>query len=284
MATGSAAAPTRGRTAPRSAASVANGLRGRLVGASVRLARTLDRAVSASTFAAAGLLSFDGLQRHMAEDWRYFGEHQPEADVAGGLFAWEQDFYAPHLKQTDRILVVGCGSGRDLLALLDLGFRAEGLEPVAALAEQARARLARRGLTATVHTADIVTAPLTERLDVFILSWYCYSYIPQRSRRVALLAKLRERLVPEGRILISYILAEPPPRRALWRLAVLAARVSRSDWRPEYGDVFVARHEIGRIHFEHRFTPAEIEGEAHAAGLRVAFHAQTFDGSLALMA
>jgi SAM-dependent methyltransferase len=284
MAMGSTVAPTRARTAQRSAASVANGLRGWLVGASVRLARALDRAVSASTFAAAGLLSFDGLQRHMAEDWRYFGDHQPETDVAGGLFSWEQDFYAPHLKRTDRILVVGCGTGRDLLALLDLGFRGEGLEPVAELAQQARERLARRGLTAAVYTADIVTATLPDRVDVFILSWYCYSYIPQRSRRIAVLGKLRDRLAPEGRILISYILADPPPRRALWRLATLAARLSRSDWRPEYGDVFVARHEIGRIHFEHRFTPAEIEAEAHAAGLRVAVHAQAADGSLALVA
>jgi SAM-dependent methyltransferase len=281
---GSAVAPTRVRTAQRSAASVAHGVRGWLVGASVGIARALDRAVSASTFAAAGLLSFDGLQRHMAEDWRYFGTHQPEADVAGGLFSWEQDFYAPHLRQTDRILVVGCGTGRDLLALLDLGFRAAGLEPVAELAQQARARLARRGLTATVDTADIVTATLSERVDVFILSWYCYSYIPQRSRRVVVLGKLREWLAPEGRILISYILADPPPRRALWRLASLAARVSRSDWRPEYGDVFVARHEIGRIHFEHRFTPDEIEAEAHAAGLRVASHTHASDGTLALVA
>src|SRR4029453_15629637 len=114
---GSAGALTRARTAQRSAASVAHGVRGWLVGASVGIARALDRAVSASTFAAAGLLSFDGLQRHMAEDWRYFGTHQPEADVAGGLFSWEQDFYAPHLRQTDRILVVGGGTGGGSLAL-----------------------------------------------------------------------------------------------------------------------------------------------------------------------
>jgi SAM-dependent methyltransferase len=263
---------------------VGEGLRGVLVGVSCRLARSLDRVVSASTFAAAGLLSFDGLRRHMIEDWRHFGDRQPEADVAGGLFPWEHDFYAHHLRRGDHILVVGCGSGRDLLALLALGYRTDGLEPVADLAQRARERLATRGLTATVQTADIVTAVLGERYDVFILSWYCYSYIPQRSQRIAVLAKLRERLAPEGRILISYIVADPPPRRALWRLASLAARVSRSDWRPEYGDVFVARHEIGRIHFEHRFTPPEIEAEAHAAGLRVVAHAQTADGSLALVA
>jgi SAM-dependent methyltransferase len=263
---------------------VGDGLRGWLVGAACRLARSLDRVVSASTCAAAGLLSFEGLRRHMIEDWRHFGDRQPETDVAGGLFPWEHDFYAPHLRRADHILVVGCGSGRDLLALLDLGYRTDGLEPVADLAQRARERLAARGLTATVHTADIVTAALAERHDVFILSWYCYSYIPQRSQRIAVLTKLRERLAPEGRILISYILADPPPRRALWRLANLASRVSRSDWRPEYGDVFVAQHEIGRIHFEHRFTPPEIEAEALAAGLRVVSHTHAADGSLALVA
>jgi len=270
--------------APRSAASgVGDGLRGLLVGVSCGLARSLDRIVSASTFAAAGVLSFDGLRRHMTEDWRDFGDHQSETDLTGRLFPWEHEFYTPHLRRADHVLVVGCGSGRDLVALLELGYRTDGLEPVAELAQRARERVARRGLTALVHTADIAAAVLPERHDVFILSWYCYSYIPQRSRRIAVLAKLRERMAPGGRILISYILADPPPRRALWRLASLAARVSRSDWRPEYGDVFVARHEIGRIHFEYRFTPQEIEAEADAAGLRVATHTQTVDGSLALV-
>jgi SAM-dependent methyltransferase len=271
--------------APRSAErGVADALRGLLVGSSCRLARTLDRAVSVSTYAAAGMLSFDGLQRHMSENWRYFGEHQPEADVAAGLFPWETDFYVPRLRTTDHILVVGCGTGRDLLPLVALGYRTDGLEPVAACAQQARERLARRALTATVHTGDIVTTPLAERFDVFILSWYCYSYIPERRRRVGVLGRLRDRLAPQCRILISYILADPPPRRALWRVASLAARMSRSDWSPEYGDVFVARHEIGRIHFEHRFTPDEIEAEAHAAGLRVASHTHASDGTRALIA
>ena len=53
------------------------------------------------TLAAAGLLSFDGLRRHMNDDWRHFGDRQPESDVAGGLFPWEHEFYAPHLRRTD---------------------------------------------------------------------------------------------------------------------------------------------------------------------------------------
>lgn len=253
-----------------------------LVACLVALARTLDRGVTVATFAAAGLLRFETLGRHMAENWRHFGATQAEPDVAAGLFNWERQFYGPFLAAGHRVLVVGCGSGRDLLALLEQGCRAEGLEPVAACADMARARLAARGLVAPVHTADIATARLTGRYDVVIFSWLCYSYIPQRARRVAVLRTVRAHLAPEGRVLVSYVLAQPAPRRAPWRLARLAAQLSRADWRPEYGDVFIARPDTGCIHFEHRFAPAEIEAEARAAGLAVSRHEQGSDGNLAL--
>lgn len=253
-----------------------------LVACLVALARTLDRGVTVATFAAAGLLRFETLGRHTAENWRHFGATQAEPDVAAGLFNWERQFYGPFLAAGHRVLVVGCGSGRDLLALLERGCRAEGLEPVAACADMARARLAARGLVAPVYTADIATARLTGRYDVVIFSWLCYSYIPQRARRVAVLRTVRAHLAPEGRVLVSYVLAQPAPRRAPWRLARLAAQLSRADWRPEYGDVFIARPDTGCIHFEHRFAPAEIEAEARAAGLAVSRHEQGSDGNLAL--
>ena len=187
--------------------------------------------MTVATFAAAGLLRFETLGRHTAENWRHFGATQAEPDVAAGLFSWERQFYGPFLAAGHRVLVVGCGSGRDLLALLEQGCRAEGLEPVAACADMARARLAARGLAAPVYTADIATARLTGRYDVIIFSWFCYSYIPQRARRVAVLRKVRAHLAPEGRVLVSYVLARPAPRRAPWRLARLAAQLSRADWR-----------------------------------------------------
>jgi SAM-dependent methyltransferase len=274
------APPTLARTGPRWACSEVRRL---LVGAACGLARTLDRGVTASTFLAAGLLRFADLERHMAANWRHFGLNQTEADVAAGLFQWEQEFYGRFLRSGDRVLVVGCGSGRDLVALLEQGYRAEGLEPVAACADLARTRVARRGLTATIHTADITTARLDERFDAVIFSWFCYSYIPLRARRLAVLGGVRGRLAPGGRILISYVRAQPAPRRLPWRLARLASRISLADWRPEYGDVFAARSETGRIHFEHRFAPAEIEAEAAAARLAVAFHEHPTDGNIALV-
>ena len=247
------------------------------------LALVLARASTVATYAAAGTLTLDALDRHARRDWRDFGLGQTDQDIAAGLFPWEQDFCLPFLKPGDRILVVGCGSGRDLLALLERGYRASGLDPVPQCLAVAGRRLAERGLRAELIAAPIETARLEPRFDVFLFSWFCYSYIPERARRVSVLAKVRALLPPDGRVLISYIRAEPAPRRSLWRLARGTAWATRSDWRPEYGDVFVARHDNRCLHYEHRFQPAEIESEATAAGLTVAFHDHAGDGNLVLV-
>jgi SAM-dependent methyltransferase len=252
------------------------------VGALTGLARTLDRGVTASTFLAAGLLRLDTLGRHMTDNWHQFGLQQSEADLAAGLFEWEKDFYGRLLRPADRLLLVGCGTGRDLVPLLARGHPVTAMEPVPACAEAARARVARQGLSAEVLAADITACCPPGPFDVVIFSWLCYSYIPLRARRLAVLRRVRQRLSPGGRVLISYALASPPPRRLPWRLARLTAQLSRSDWRPEYGDTFLARHDTGRIHFEHRFGPAEIEAEAGEAGFVVTFHEHTSDGNLAL--
>ncbi len=261
---------------------MADGPRELLVGSLAGVARALERAATASTYVAAGLLRFDALERHMAANWRHFGLSQSGGDVAEGLFSWEQRFYARFMTPGERVLVVGCGGGRDLVPLLEQGYRAEGLEPVAACAELARARLTARGLTAEIHVADVATAALPGLYDVMIFSWFCYSYLPLRARRLAVLRKARTHLGAGGRILISYVLAAAAARRLPWRLARLAAQLSRSDWRPEYGDVFVPRADTSCIHYEHRFRPEEIEAEARDAGLVVAWHEHDSDGNLTL--
>ena len=258
-------------------------VRGLLTSPLSALARVLAQASTVATYAAAGTLTLEALRRDAQRDWRDFGVGQSDQDIAAGLFPWERDFCLPFLKPSDRILVVGCGSGRDLLALLELGYHAAGLEPVPHCVALAERRLAERGRRAELITAPIETAALQPRYDVFLFSWFCYSYIPLRARRVRALEKVRALLPPDGRVLISYIRAQPLPRRSLWRLARAAAWAARSDWRPEYGDVFAARHDNRCIHYEHRFTPAEIEAEAAAAGLTVAFHDDTGDGNLVLV-
>ena len=83
---------------------------------------------------------------------------------------------------------------------------------------------------------------------------------------------MKEHLLLDGRILISYIPCDHPPRPLLARLARLVSRLGGSDWRPEDRDVVRARHDGPFIHYEHRFLADEIAAEAAEAGLTVVFH------------
>jgi hypothetical protein len=57
------------------------------------------------------------------------------------------------------------------------------------------------------------------------------------------------------------------------RMARLSSVLTGSDWRPERGDIVHAVDPSAPVyHYEHPFTPDEIEGEARAAGLSMTHH------------
>lgn len=249
-------------------------------GVSHRVGRTLIALTRTLTYASAGLLRREELGRAVAGRWSRWGLDERYALL--GLFGWEEPFVRRFLKPDDRILVVGSGSGREVIALRRDGYAVEGLEPAAPTAELSREIMTKIGVDARVRIGGIETVELDGTFDVFLFSWYCYSYIPQRATRVAALRSARAHLAPGGRILLSYIVGEPVPRRAPVQVAALVARATRSGWTPERNDVLGL--EPGGLHFEHHFAPGEIEEEAGAAGLRVAALQLGDDGLVALSA
>jgi SAM-dependent methyltransferase len=232
-----------------------------------RVARGLELASKALAYLAAGVLRPADLGWAIAQVWEDFGH--TESHVLSGLMPWEQEFYSRFLKPDDEILIVGCGSGRDLLALHRAGHSVEGLEAADRAAALARATLEKHGRAVPVTTGRIEDAALGKPFDAYIFSWFCYSYIPQRQTRIAALRRAREHLRPGGRILISYLVSDAPPRRLPRALTALVARLARSGWRPEPTDV-ISPGNPG-IHFEHQFCPDELATEARAAGLGVVF-------------
>ena len=104
-----------------------------------------------------------------------------------------------------------------------------------------------------------------------VFAWFCYSVIPGEATRVSMLRRVAEHLAPGGRVLLSYIPCEAPPRAAAIRVARLVARASGADWRPEAGDVLWLswRHRIA--HYTHLHWPGALAREVRAAGMAVAF-------------
>lgn len=242
--------------------------------------RVLELAGRASMYLAIGTLRLDDLRRAIAQSWDQLG---PGDDDLSGLMPWEQGLYARFLKTADRILLVGSGAGRDLVGLLKLGYRVEGLDVASRAVAHSRRMLEKERLTAELHTGPIETVELPGRFDAFIFSWCCYSYIPQLATRVGVLCKVKAQLNPGGRILISYIPAERAPRLLAIRLTRFAGRITLSDWRPEPGDVVVASGDWRGIHYEHQFSASDFEKEARAAGFRVVFHERGDVGAAVLM-
>jgi SAM-dependent methyltransferase len=245
-------------------------------------ARALDLAARAAMSLAAGMLRLHDLRGAIAKTWEDFGRSGPM--ILSGLMPWERALYDRFLKPEDRILVVGCGTGRDLIALLKLGYRVEGLDVAPRAIALARRMLERQGLSADLYVGPIEAVALPARFDAFIFSWFCYGYIPQTDTRIEVLRKVKAHLNPGGRVLICYIPAERPPRRLPIGLTRFMARFTRSDWRPELGDVIgPATRDRYAIHYEHQFWEGELENEARTAGLTVAFHERSDVGTAVLV-
>jgi SAM-dependent methyltransferase len=216
----------------------------------------------------AGTLRLDDLRTGIERSWEHFEAR--DSSVEAGLVAWEEDLLASFVDPAaDDVLLVGSGPGRDLVAMVARGYRVSAVEPARRANATARRHLAKHGLSADIIEGFFEDVDLPRSYDVIIFSNCCYSFIPQSGRRIDALRKAVEHLRPGGRIVITYMIQQSG-HPAWMRVARMAATISRSDWRPERGDVVHSvdtEHPL--FHYEHPFTPGEIDGEAKAAGLRV---------------
>jgi len=167
----------------------------------------------------------------------------------------------PFIAPGERVLVAGCGTGRDVVALAAMGCRAAGVDPVPAAIATARRIIREQQLDIPVHVGFFDEAALEGEYDVVTFSGMCYGYIPERARRTAALRKAAALLAPSGRIFITYVQCQ----QHAWRRSVvvgrLAGQLCRSDWRVEPGDALTIDGETGAPFYEHWFVPGELEGE-----------------------
>ena len=205
-----------------------------------------------------------------AQAWRafYIDEHGP----LEGFMPWERELYGQVTRPGDRILIVGAGSGRDMLPFLERGHQVVGIEPAHEPAETLRQLLASSHHSAEIIEGFIEHALIPGTFDLVIFSWLCYTYMHQASRRIEALKRVAHQLNPDGRIALTDIAAEPARQDRAIRLTQWIARVTGSDWVPEKNDVLKnERNSAGEraLTYEHWFVPGEVEQEARGAGLRV---------------
>lgn len=245
--------------------------------------RQLSRAASLFAYAVAGAMRMQELRRTIEAEWDGYGRDGWASYAELGQ--WEREFYLAALEPGEKVLLVGCGTGRDLLGLTDAGLRVDGLDIAKRALAACRERVRARGIEARLYDCAVEEAALEGGYDAAVFTWFGYGYVPESERRVATLRALRAALVPGGRVLITYQRLNAGVSRVPVALARLVSRLTGSDWRPEPGDYVEVSRGTGAdpaLHFEHRFTPDEIVGEAARAGFGVLRHEHHEEGRLVL--
>lgn len=142
---------------------------------------------------------YERARRYKTDNWQQSGLlHFEEAAIA-------RCFPTPPA----RVLVLGCGGGRELVALRARGYECAASDPSAALCEVARhctghdAAIRIGGIEACAqHRAD---GPF----DAVLVGWSAWGYVLQSTSRVQALRDLRS-LCPNGPVMLSWQLLKPP--------------------------------------------------------------------------
>jgi SAM-dependent methyltransferase len=182
-----------------------------------------------------------------------------------GFFDWERDLVDEHFRNCERVPVLACGGGREVLALLNEGFDATGYEPHPALVTYARRFLAAHGHESRVHSAPRDEFPSAAGpADGVVVGWGGFSLIHGRARRIALLREARRRLPAGGPVLLSFF-ARPSDSRELnvTKSAATGLRRLRGNPPAELGDTLAPN-------LVHVFTRPRLAEEIRAADLELA--------------
>jgi hypothetical protein len=217
-----------------------------------------------------GCLSTDELNAVTAE---HFDQSQYYASVehnVSGFFGWEKSVLDRFFRQGSRVLVAGAGGGREVLALRNAGFDAEGFECSLPLVNASEQIFDRLGESTYVTLCEPDRVPQGPRIyDGLVVGWTVYTHIPTKARRVAFLQALSRRALSNSPLLISFFERQSSSGDdvLVHRTAGLCRFLLRGRKEPlEVGD------RISYSRFVRWFTSDEVEAELRTAGFRGAHH------------
>lgn len=119
-----------------------------------------------------------------------------------GLHPWEAAVVQRHFPPSGRLLDLGCGPGREAIALAKLGYDVLGADLSEAILARARANAAEAGVTVQWLLVDGLNLP-PGPFDAIIMWAQVLGNIPERRDQLTLLTNCRAALAPGGLISAS---------------------------------------------------------------------------------
>jgi hypothetical protein len=212
-----------------------------------------------------GILRHADLQELDAVYYARKGMYRAGDYNRGGLFRWEREAVSRYFPARGKLLVTAAGGGREVLALLRMGYVVDAFECNRELAGFANSLLTASGYPPSVAVCERdVCPPLDGPYDGAIVGWSSFMLIPGRLRRIRFLNQLRRAVRPGEPILLSFAVGESGHR-------TLAAGCA-------FGNLFRRLRGAERIepgddlspNFVHHFSREEVARTLEAAGFRLA--------------
>ncbi len=174
----------------------------------------------------------------------------------------------PKVAYNGRALVVGCGAGRELVALGRMGFYVVGVDLSPKMASVSRSALSTEGIGGEIIEGDICLLDFPKgSFSVVTCSAAFLSLVCGRQRRKDLLLKFKEWIKDDGRLFLEALYSpdDVSPSVAAGISRKLLSLLPGGRREVEDGDVIVA----STGEFIHIFRRGDIEREVTEAGLDV---------------
>jgi len=196
-------------------------------------------------------------------------------DVADGFEDWERHFVEEYMTKKGKVLDIGCGAGREAVALAKLGFDVLGIDIASKMVEKARENAQKNNLSIKfeVKSATELDYP-NLAFDYILFSRAIYSFIPTRRLRVKVLRNIK-RILKEGGLAVfsSYIVTSFPTLKhySSFVFRKIFALILGKGFTSEFGDI--RKKSVSEVCspgrcFCHFFSnPQEIRDEIKESGL-----------------
>ena len=220
-----------------------------------------------------GLLDADAMTEITRLDYMGRSGFDDEAwNLNTGLWPWEAVAVQESFAHGARLLVVGAGGGREVIALARQGFQVTACDFSIDLTEACRRNLAKARLAAVVLEMPPNGLPADiGPFDGVLVGRGFYHHIPTTGRRIAFLKACRSVLTDSAPLLLSDFhtrLVTAAGHRRIARVANCVRRWVGPPGRVEEGDWLSSS-------FQHAFTEEEIRQELASAGFEVLDYRQS---------
>lgn len=119
----------------------------------------------------------------------------------------EKEILDKHIKKPGKFLVLGCGGGRESIALAGLGFKVTGVDFVEEMIDCAKRNAGQANLNINFEVADITKLNFPEASFDYASLLYCiYGTIPSRNLRIEILKQLKLILKSGGFFIFNFFI------------------------------------------------------------------------------